>query len=156
VRLRMADQLARWSVGARDTGICGGARGADILFAEECTKRGASVIMLIALPEEEFLERSVRLPDSDWEARYRALRARCDTRFQNEEWAGRYPELDVFSRNNLWCIEKALSLASAKDVYAVLVWDGQPAGDGPGGTSDFADRIAKVGGHVVIMNPTLL
>jgi len=156
VRLRIADQLAQWSVGARDTGICGGARGADILFAEECTKRGASVIMLIALPEEEFLERSVRLPKSDWEARYRTLRARCETHFQHEEWPDRHPELDVFSRNNLWCIEKALSLASPRDVYAVLVWDGQPAGDGPGGTSDFADRIAKIGGHVVIVNPTLL
>jgi hypothetical protein len=156
VRLRIARQLARWKAGARDTGLCGGARGADILFAEECIKRRQRVILLIALPEEEFLERSVRLPGSDWEARYRALRARCETHFQHEEWAGRHPELDVFSRNNLWCIEKARSLAAPQDLYAVLVWDEQPAGDGPGGTSDFADRIAEAGGHVAVVNPLSL
>jgi hypothetical protein len=156
VRLRIAQQLARWKASARDIGLCGGARGADILFAEECIKRRQRVILLIALPEEEFLERSVRLPGSDWEARYRALRARCETHFMHEEWAGRHPELDAFSRNNLWCIEKAHSLAAPRDLYAVLVWDEQPAGDGPGGTSDFADRIAEAGGHVALVNPLSL
>ena len=156
MRLRIAEQLAQWSVGARDTGICGGARGADILFAEECAKRGARVILLIPLPEDEFLEESVRLPASDWEARYRSLRARCETHFQNEEWRDRHPGLDVFSRNNLWCIEKARSLAAPGDIRALLVWDERPSGDGPGGTSDFAAGIAKIGGSVAIVNPTLL
>jgi hypothetical protein len=156
VRSRIARQLEDWSAGPPDTGICGGARGADILFAEECIKRGARVVLLIPLPEGEFLEQSVRLPGSDWESRYRSLRARCETHFQNEEWPGRYPELDVFSRNNLWCIEKARSLAAAGDIRALLVWDERPSGDGPGGTSDFAARIAKIGGSVAIVNPTLL
>jgi len=156
VRALIARQLARWSCGPEDVGICGGARGADILFAEECIRRGTRVLLLIPLPEEEFLERSVRLPGSDWEARYRALRARCETHFQHEEWSGRYPELDAFSRNNLWCIEMAASLAAPESIHALLVWDEQATGDGPGGTSDFAARTRKRGGHVAIINPTRL
>jgi hypothetical protein len=156
VQASITEQLRRWGVGPQDIGICGGARGADIIFAEECLKLVASVILLIALPEEEFLARSVRLPESDWEARYRALRARCETHFQHEEWGDRYLDLDVFSRNNIWCLELAYSMVSAENVYGLLVWDERRAGDGPGGTSDFATRVRARGGHVAIVNPTRL
>src|SRR2546423_12376388 len=84
VRRRIAQQLARWNAGPHDLGICSGACGADILFAEACLERGARVLLLIPLPEDVFLERSVRFADADWEARYRALRAKCETRFQHE------------------------------------------------------------------------
>lgn len=156
VRASIAEQLGRWGTGANDVGICGGARGADILFAEECVARGARMVLLIALPEEEFLERSVRLPHSDWESRYRALQAKCETRFQHKEWYDRHPGLDVFSRNNLWCIEMAVALVRPEAIRALLVWDGQPTGDGPGGTSDFAARIRARGGDIAIINPLKL
>lgn len=156
VRASIAEQLRRWGTGAGDVGICGGARGADILFAEECIARGARMVLLVALPEEEFLERSVRLPGSDWETRYRALRATCETHFQHEEWRDRHPELDVFSRNNLWCIEMAAELVRPESIHALLVWDELPTGDGPGGTSDFARRIRARGGDIAIINPLTL
>ena len=70
VRERIATQLEKWEVGAGDLAICGGARGADILFAELCADRGAEVWLFLALPESEFLDESVRLPDSDWEQRF--------------------------------------------------------------------------------------
>ena len=73
VRERIGLQLEAWSVGAGDLAICGGARGGDILFAELCANRGAEVWLFIALPESEFLEESVRLPNSDWEQRFFAL-----------------------------------------------------------------------------------
>jgi hypothetical protein len=53
--------------------ICGGARG-DMLFAEASLELGAEVWLLLPLAEDEFLERSVRLPDSNWEQRYFDLR----------------------------------------------------------------------------------
>jgi hypothetical protein len=156
VRASIAGLLRRWDVGAHDVGICGGARGADIIFAEECLKLATRVVLLIALPEEEFVARSVRLPGSDWEARYRALRTRCETHFQHEEWGDRHRDIDVFSRNNIWCLEMAYAMVSAERVYGVLVWDERLAGDGPGGTSDFASRIRARGGQVAIVNPTRL
>lgn len=154
VRSSMGELLRRWDVGSHDVGICGGARGADIIFAEECLTLATRVILLIALPEEEFLARSVRLPGSDWEARYRALRTRCETHFQHEERGNRYGDVDVFSRNNIWCLETAYAMVPAEYVYGLLVWDEQPTGDGPGGTSDFATRVRARAGKLAIVNPT--
>jgi hypothetical protein len=156
VRLRIAEQLARWNAGADDTGICGGACGADILFAEACLERGARVLLLIPLPEDAFLKKSVALADADWEARYRALRARCETRFQHEVLGPPAGGEDVFERNNLWCLEVARSLVPPQRIHALLVWDEMPAGDGTGGTSDFATRVKKGEGSVAVINPTTL
>jgi hypothetical protein len=156
VRLKIAEQLARWNAGVDDLGICGGACGADILFAESCLERGARVLLLIALPEDAFLARSVAFADADWEARYRTLRARCETRFQHEALGPPAEGEDVFERNNLWCLEVARSLVPPRCVHALLVWDELPAGDGPGGTSDFAARVAEGGGRVTVINPIRL
>src|SRR5262249_45075346 len=76
VRDLIAKQFDRWGIGAGHLVICGGARGADLLFAEEAVERGAEVWLFLALPENEFLEASVRLPNSDWETRFYALRDR--------------------------------------------------------------------------------
>jgi hypothetical protein len=154
VRLRIAEQLARWNAGADDMGICGGACGADILFAEACLERGVRVLLLIPLPEDAFLKRSVAFADADWETRYRALRARCETRFQHEVLGPPARGENVFERNNLWCLEVARSLVPPRRIHALLVWDEMPASDGPGGTSDFAAGVAKGGGRVSIINPT--
>jgi len=153
VRKGIAEQLARWNVGAGDAGISGGACGADILFAEECLARGASVVLLIALPEEEFLARSVSFADADWEPRYRALRSRCETRFQHEALRPPAKGDNAFERNNLWCLEVARSLAPPGRIHALLVWNGKPGGDGPGGTSDFAARVKRGGGRVAVIDP---
>jgi len=156
VRQKLSGQLANWRTGAGDLAICGGACGADILFAEACLERGARVLLLIPLPEDAFLKRSVAFADADWEARYRALRARCETRFQHEALGPPAEGEDVFERNNLWCLEVARSLVPPQRIHALLVWDEMPAGDGRGGTSDFAARVAEGGGRVTVINPTRL
>lgn len=156
VRLKIGEELGRRKAGADDLGICGGACGADILFAEACLERGARVLLLVPLPEEEFLERSVRFADADWEARYRRLRARCETRFQREALGPPAQGEDPFERNNLWCLDTAAALAPADRIHAILVWDGKSGGDGPGGTSHFASRVARSGGSVAVINPTQL
>jgi hypothetical protein len=160
VRERIAKQLENWNVGAGDLGICGGARGGDILFAELCADRGAEVWLFLALPEAEFLEESVRLPDSDWEQRFFALRDRPEVKVavQSDRLKSAPKGTSVFSRANLWMINTARVEANdPKNLHAVMVWDEKPTGDGPGGTSDFASRVKKLGGRLApIINPTKL
>jgi len=160
VRERIAKQLEVWDVGASDLVICGGARGADILFAELCADRGAEVWLFLALPEAEFLEESVRLADSEWESRFFALRDRESVKtFQQVDRLKSPPKgTSVFARNNLWMINTARVEANdPKNLYAVLVWDEKATGDGPGGTSDFAARVKQLGGRLApIINPTKL
>lgn len=157
VRDHIAQALAGWQVGERDLGICGGARGADILFAECCLERGAHVRLLIALPEQEFLDKSVKLNGDNWVERYFALRNNpaVETWFQHERGQPPPEGLSPFESDNIWIIETAREEATAGKLYAVLVWDEQ-SGDGPGGTSDFAEKIKKLGGEIAIINPTKL
>jgi hypothetical protein len=160
VRASLAQQLELWNVGANDLAICGGARGADILFAELCAERGAEVWLMLALPEDEFLEASVRLDKSDWEQRYFKLRDRAGVRvyLQSERLKSPPAGTSVYSRNNLWMINTARVEADApQNLYALLVWDEKPTGDGAGGTSDFAARVKQLGGHLApVINPTKL
>lgn len=160
VRTLISQRLETWAVGAGDLAICGGARGADILFAELCADRGAEVWLFVALPEARFLEQSVRLPNSDWEQRYFDLRDRNGVKvfFQDERLKAPAKGASVFARNNLWMINTARVEANdPKNLYGVLVWDEKPTGDGPGGTSDFAVRIKQLGGRLApIINPTKL
>jgi tetratricopeptide (TPR) repeat protein len=160
VRERISKQLETWAVGGGDLAICGGAQGADILFAELCADRGAEVWLFIALPEAEFLEASVRLPDSDWEERYFVLRGRdgVKTYFQDDRLKSPAKGASPFARNNLWMINTARVEANdPKNLYALLVWDEKPTGDGPGGTSDFATRVKRLGGRLApTINPTKL
>ena len=156
VQREIAGQLARWKTGAADLAISGGACGADILFAEACLERGVRVLLLIALPEDAFLKKSVTFAGADWEARYQALRARCEMRFQHEALGPPARGEDAFERNNRWRLDVARSLAPPGRIHALLVWDERPAGDGRGGTADFAARVAESGGDVAVINPTKL
>src|SRR3954470_9602661 len=67
VRERVATQLEAWGVGGGDLAICGGARGADIIFAELCAGLGAQVWIFLALPEDDFVKESVYSSGTDWE-----------------------------------------------------------------------------------------
>ena len=162
VRAGIATQLAAWEIGSGDLAVCSGARGADILFAEECLARGARVRLLLAKEVDEFVEASVRLEDSDWVDRFHALRERCEVAILGETpGAGGGGDAsqatDVYARTNLWIIDTArMEAPGAEAIFAILVWDEKPAGAGPGGTSDFASRVRALGGEIAIINPTRL
>jgi hypothetical protein len=67
---------------------------------------------------------------------------------------GEAPEgMSAYERNNLWMINTARVESPPDPLYAALVWD-EKAGDGPGGTSHFAEQIRHYGGLVEIINPT--
>jgi hypothetical protein len=163
VRDRMAKVLDAWGVGEGDLAICGGARGADVLFAELCLERKAHVQLSIPTSQPEFLASSVRLEDTDWEQRHFALLRECEVIYQPERLGAAPSGTSVFARNNRWIINTALAEADAdpaaasdQRLYALLVWDEQPTGDGPGGTSDFAATVKRLGGQLQIVNPTKL
>lgn len=159
VRERMARQLDEWGVRSGDLSISGAARGADIIFAELCAERGARVWLFLALPVEEYVGESVRAPGTDWERRFRDLLARESVEtFLPSDHSGPRPEGEsVFAGDNLRMLEAAREEAGdSSNIYAVLVWDERPTGDGAGGTSDFAARVEKLGGHLSVINPTKL
>lgn len=160
VAQHIESQLQTWSIGAKDLAICGGACGGDILFAEACTKLGATVRLYIPLPETEFLTRSVRIENTNtnWEERYLKLSNHPQvSKYYQQDYQGELPEdISVFARNNLWIIDTATQIASSGNLFALLVWDEKPTGDAPGGTSDFAHKIQERGGHIAIINPTKL
>ena len=155
----LANQLQAWDIGKDDLAICGGACGGDILFAEACLKLGAAVNLYIPLlPEKKFIERSVYITGTDWEERYQQLsQNKKVTKKYLDNYRGKLPkDISVFARNNLWIIETATKIVSSGNLFALLVWDEKPTGDGPGGTSDFAHKIQERGGHIAIINPTKL
>jgi len=157
VRAAIAEQLGVWKIGPGDLAICGAARGADILFAELCAERGAEVWLLVALDEPDFLERSVRLQGSNWESRYYALQDlhNVKTCVQTDRLKSPPRDVSPFTRNNLWILNTArVEVSKPSSLYALLVWDEQPSGDGPGGTADFANRVRQIGGRRAIVNPT--
>lgn len=160
VRERLAAQLEAWQAGPGDLAISGAARGGDLLFAELCAGRGAETWLLLPRPEEEFLAESVRLPGGGWEGRFHALCAQPGVRrfFQAEHLGQNSAGLDVHARNNLWIIDTARALAPAPErILALMVWDEQLTGDGPGGTSDFAAQVRQAGGKLAQpINPTKL
>jgi hypothetical protein len=158
VREHIARQLESWLIGTEDLGICGGARGADILFAECCIERGAQVRLFIPLPEDEFIQRSIHLPDSNWEARYFALAGhpRITKLFQEEQIGAAPGNVSVFARNNDWIVNTAQLESKPGKLFAMLVWDEKLTGNGPGGTSDLAAKIQELGGQIAIINPTKL
>ncbi|MGZ6613114.1 MAG: tetratricopeptide repeat-containing protein [Solirubrobacteraceae bacterium] len=163
VRDRIAAILDGWGAGDGDLAICGGARGADMLFAELCVDRGVHVRLAIPTAQSDFLSSSVRLDGSDWETRFFELLDRCEVVYQAERLGAAPDGTSVFARNNRWIINMALTEAdvdatagAAQQLCAMLVWDEQPTADGPGGTSDFAASAKRLGGHLQVVNPTKL
>lgn len=149
VTKRVGEVLDAWRVGAGTTVVTGGARGADILIAEEAHARGAALHVCLALPPEEFEHTSVHLPDTVWTGRFRRLlRLALRVEVLHAE-----PDEDAFARTNAWLIEIARELDP--DPYAIVVWDGRP-GDRPGGTADLVERLGYPVGdpRLSIIDPT--
>jgi hypothetical protein len=102
--------------------------------------------MLLALPENQFIEASVDNEDKSWLRRFRAQLEK----HPNYPVLADSPELpkwllfkrgyDIWQRNNLWLLSEALCLAP-KSVTVIGLWDGR-AGDGPGGTEHMI-RLAR-------------
>lgn len=155
VRAAINAQLAQWKIGQDDLALCGGACGADIIFAEEALGRGARLRLLLAQEANAFIRDSVARAGSDWVRRFETLCERAEVAVLPEQAPDLPNELSIYARTNLWIIATARAAAPVPDrLHALLVWDEQPTGDGPGGTSDFESRVRDLGGQIAIINPT--
>ena len=141
---------------AGDLGLCGGACGGDLLFAEACLERGMRLELRLARAEPEFLEESIRFADTDhrWERSYQAVKDNgATTVLVMPDELGPTPEgVSVHDRCNRWILDSAVSMGVRKMSF-ITVWNGEP-GDGPGGTQHMVELVSELTGrHPEIIDP---
>jgi hypothetical protein len=145
--MAITSALADLHIGPDDLCICGGACGGDLLFAEAALAR--SVLLEIYIPFEEptFLEKSVNFADSDWRARFFAVKARSALHVAPLELGPTREGEDAYERNNRWMLDAAMRFGADK-VDFVCLWNGE-GGDGPGGAQHMMEEVRKKGGRSV-------
>jgi hypothetical protein len=156
-RIRAA--LDEVGAGSGDLGLCGGASGGDLLFAEACLERGMRVELRLARAENEFLAESVTFADPDrrWERSFASVRENLLTTvlIMPEELGPAPKGVSVHDRCNRWILYTALSQGLLKASFITL-WNGEP-GDGPGGTQNMVELVRKLSGRQpIIIDPTTL
>jgi hypothetical protein len=141
-------------------GIAGGANGGDILFLEACDEFGIQTKLLLALPENQFIEASVDNEDKSWLRRFHLQldkHADAPVLAQSPElpkWLQFKRGYDIWQRNNLWLLSEALCLAP-RNLTVIALWDGEP-GDGPGGTEHMVGLAKERGARVVRLDSKTL
>ena len=132
----------------------------DILFLEACDELGIQTKMLLALPENQFIEASVDNEDKSWLRRFHAqLEKHPDAPVlaQSPElpkWLQFKTGYDIWQRNNLWLLSEALCLAP-RNLTLIALWDGEP-GDGPGGTEHMVGLAKERGARVIRLDTNTL
>ena len=155
-RIRAA--LDEVGAGAGDLGLCGGASGGDLLFAEACLERGMRVELRLARAENEFLAESVTFADPDHRWEHSFTRVKEEPRHHRSHHAG-----GAWSRAQ--GRQRPRPLQSVDPLYGVVprapeasfitLWNGEP-GDGPGGTQNMVELVRKLTGRQpIIIDPAL-
>src|SRR6516162_3524961 len=156
-RIRAA--LDEIGAGAGDLGLCGGASGGDLLFAEACLERGMRVELRLARSENEFLAESVTFADPErrWEQSFMRVKENPETKtlVMPEELGPAPKGVSVHDRCNRWILYSALSQGLSRASFITL-WNGEP-GDGPGGTQNMVEHVRKLTGRQpIIIDPATL
>jgi len=159
VAARIRAALDEIGAGAGDLGLCGGASGGDLLFAEACLERGIRVELRLARAENAFLAESVTFADPDhrWERSFARVKENPMTTVlvMPEELGPPTKGVSVHDRCNRWILYTALSQGLLKASFITL-WDGEP-GDGPGGTQNMVELVRNLTGRrPIIIDPATL
>jgi hypothetical protein len=152
--------------GADDLGLCGGAAGGDLLFAEACLERGMRVGLHLARNENEFLAESVADPDRRWDENEFLAEsvtfADPDRRWEQsfmrvkenprtkvlampEELGPTPVGVSAHYRCNRWILYTALSHGLSR-ASLIALWDGEPD-DGPEGPQNMVELVRKLTGR---------
>jgi hypothetical protein len=154
VAARIRAALEELGADEGDLGLCGGASGGDLLFAEACLERGMRVELRLARAENEFLAESVTFADPDrfWERAFLRVQQNPGTTvlILPEELGPAPADVDVHDRCNLWLLYSALSHGLTRASFIAL-WNGEP-GDGPGGTDHMVELVKRLTGR----QPTII
>jgi len=139
-------------------GIASGASGGDILFHEVCRELHVPTRILLALPENMFIEHSVSPAGPEWVARFRQLmdNHNCPNEVQVlasipalPDWMRDPPNYDIWKRTNMWLLEEA-EAAGATNVTLIALWDREIGL--PGGTQDFIAAAKKRGISATVLD----
>ena len=136
-------------------GIAGGSSGGDILFHEVCAELGIPTRLLLALPENTYIQESVAPAGNNWVTRFHRLTEKLPVRVlasskELPRWLAEKKDYSFWQRNNLWMLHSALAVGG-ENVTLIALWNGQE-GDGPGGTGDLVERARQRQALVVILD----
>jgi hypothetical protein len=156
-RIRAA--LDEVGAGTGDLGLCGGASGGDLLFAEACLERGMKIELRLARAHNEFLAESVTFADPDhrWERTFARVNDNpATTVLVMPEELGPAPDgVSVHGRCNRWVLYTALSQGLRRASF-ISLWDGEPD-ERPGGTQNMVELVRELTGRQpIIIDPTTL
>ncbi len=138
---RIGAAIDAFRVGPGDLALTQGAAGSDLVFAELALDRGLRLRLLLPLPREDFLARSVRpvVDGERWCERFEAVECRVEAADRLEADAVLGPLRadadpdDVFVRGNEWLLDAAAA-SGAPSTMLLCLWDG--ARGGRGGTGE--------------------
>jgi hypothetical protein len=134
-------------------GIAGGACGGDILFHELCIETGIPTEIYLALPVDEFKEKSVSFAGKGWDRRFDELISKLP--FHILSGPGNNDEdKNVWERTNLWMLDLALK-HGGKNMTLIALWNGE-TGDGEGGTKHMVEVAKEQGARVEIIDTNKL
>src|SRR5205823_2750168 len=100
----IAKVLTDIGAGPADLGICGGACGGDLLFAEACLALGVRLEVYIPFDEATFLSQSVDFAGPQWRDRFFAAKPKATLHVMPDELGPLPPDTDPYERNNLWML----------------------------------------------------
>jgi hypothetical protein len=146
-RTAIGAELDRQAARGIAGGFASGARGGDLLFHEECRKRGIATTIVLPFAPDEFAKTSIEGADGDWLRRFRRLWG--ETPVERRIVLNLPATDDAFAL----CNTRLLELARREGpVHLIALWDGK-GGDGPGGTADMVSQAAGSGDHPHIIAP---
>lgn len=148
----IAAKLDELGAGKEDLALCSGACGGDLLFDEACLQRGLHLELRIPFDKPTFLPKSVTFAGDEWRDRFYKVNDNPKTKLyiMPDEIGVSPPNVNPYSRNNLWQLYTALTYGPQK-VRFICLWNGK-AGDGPGGTKHMLDEVKKHSGQVYMLD----
>jgi hypothetical protein len=148
----IASLLANLQAGPADLAVCGGACGADLIFAERVLARHVALQLYLPFDVPQFLKTSVDFAGGDWHRRFEAVSQQaCIDVMRASRTPPDASEASPYECNNLRMLERALSFGVGKLEF-ICLWDGKK-GDGPGGTEHLISEIRKAGRQPHIIDP---
>lgn len=154
-RLAIARQLDELEAGSEALALCSGACGGDLLFANECLKRGLRLLVHIPSDEPTFLQKSVSFAGEKWRDLFLQVKAHANTRLliMPQELGSSPKNIDPYTRNNLWLLYTALAFGT--ETVFICLWD-RRGGDNLGGTKHMHDTVVNYSGQAYVIDTTTL
>lgn len=147
IRAKLDELDAGW-------GYASAACGADILFLEAVAERGGEITVVLPFDRERFVAHSVNLfPGAGWLTRFDRLLERPGTRLVvASEGAVEGGISHEYANTFTFGLAGIRAWQLGAELAPLAVWDGKPAGDGPGGTAAAVARWRAFGCDATVID----